>query len=35
VRQRAQLVPKVQIWYRSRLPWISDLESVRKVEAEP
>ncbi len=28
VKQRAELVPKLQIWTRSAMPWIGDLASV-------
>ena len=34
VRQRAALVPKLQIWARSEQPWIGDLDSIRKVEKQ-
>ena len=33
-RQRAELVPTVQIWCRSALPWLSGLESISKVETQ-
>ncbi len=31
-RQRGELPPKIQYWFRSALPWLSDLDSVAKVE---
>lgn len=34
-RQRAQLVPKTQIWSRSALRWLPDLGNVRKIERQP
>jgi hypothetical protein len=34
VRQRDQLVPKVQIWCRSEQPWLSGLGTIRKVEKQ-
>jgi hypothetical protein len=34
VRQRDTLVPKTQIWTRSRLRWADDLGSLRSVDAE-
>ena len=33
-RQRDQLVPKTQIWARSKLPWLDDLPGFRKVEKQ-
>jgi hypothetical protein len=35
VRQRDQLVPKVQIWCRSAQRWLGRLDGIRKVEAQP
>ena len=35
LRQRDQLAPKAQIWHRSALPWLPELESLRKVEKQP
>lgn len=35
VRQRAQLVPKLQIWCRSALPWTFDLDAIPKIENQP
>ena len=34
VRQRDQLIPNVQIWTRSRQPWVSEIDSVRSVETQ-
>jgi len=34
VRQRAVLVPKVQIWSRSQLHWVADLASVRSLDRQ-
>ena len=34
VRQRAALVPKVQIWTRSQLRWVTDLASVRRLDRQ-
>ncbi len=33
-RQRGELPPKIQYWSRSALPWLSDLDSVAKIEKE-
>ena len=35
VRQRAQLRPKVQLWCRSALPWVHELDAVRKLPKGP
>src|SRR2546423_6197697 len=35
VRQRAELVPKVQVWARSAQNWIDDLGSISKMEKQP
>jgi hypothetical protein len=35
VRQRDQLVPKVQIWCRSQPPWLAGLANIRSVDREP
>jgi len=35
VRQRAQFVPKVQIWSRSAEPWLDQLGAIRRVEKQP
>jgi hypothetical protein len=34
VRQRAQLVPKVQVWTRSAQPWLGALPQIRRVEKD-
>ena len=34
VRQRDQFVPKVQIWARSRQPWVDDIASIKSVETQ-
>jgi hypothetical protein len=28
IRQRADLTPKLQVWARSRLPWVMDLSGI-------
>lgn len=33
-RQRAELTPKKQIWFRSALHWLPDLDSIPKVERQ-
>ena len=33
-RQRDELPPKVQIWFRSAQRWLTDLESVPKIEKQ-
>jgi len=33
-RQRDRLVPKVQYWSRSALPWLSELDAVPRVETQ-
>ncbi len=33
-RQRAELTPKKQIWFRSALPWLPGLDSIPKVETQ-
>lgn len=30
-RQRAQLVPRMQVWCRSELPWLSQLGGLRRI----
>jgi hypothetical protein len=35
VRQRNELVPTVQIWCQSAMPWLGDLDSVPKIEGQP
>jgi hypothetical protein len=34
VKQRKQFKPQSQIWNRSRVEWLKDLESVKKVEMQ-
>jgi hypothetical protein len=34
VHQRDRLVPKVQIWSRSRQRWVSDLGAIRSIETQ-
>lgn len=34
-RQRGELVPKEQHWFRSAQPWVTNLASVRSVETQP
>ena len=34
VRQRAELRPKAQIWYRSALDWVKNLESLPQVSKQ-
>lgn len=34
LKQRAELRPKTQIWFRSVLPWALDLRDVRQVERQ-
>ena len=34
-RQRDELVPKVQLWFRSAQHWLDDLDSIRKMEKQP
>ena len=34
LRQRAQLRPSRQIWFRSALPWVADLRELRPVERQ-
>ncbi len=33
-RQRAELTPKKQIWFRSALPWLPGLDSIPKAEKQ-
>ncbi len=33
-RQCDELPPKIQIWFRSAQPWLSDLDSVAKIEKQ-
>ena len=34
LKQRAQLAPRSQIWYRSALPWTSDLRKVPQIDRQ-
>jgi hypothetical protein len=34
VRQRDQLVPKIQFWSRSQLHWLPSLASIPKIEKQ-
>ena len=34
-RQRDELIPKVQLWFRSAQHWVTDLGSIPKVEKQP
>src|SRR5262245_2193095 len=34
LKQRDQLEPKRQIWWRSARPWVTGLDSVRKIEKQ-
>ena len=34
LRQRDEIVPRSQIWSRSALPWLGELETIRKVEKQ-
>lgn len=35
VRQRGELVPKAQLWFRSAQRWVTDLDSIRRIETQP
>ncbi len=35
IRQRDQILPKVQVWARSAQPWVAHIGSLRKFEKEP
>jgi hypothetical protein len=35
IRQRAELRPRQQVWCRSALGWVMDLDSVRKIATQP
>jgi hypothetical protein len=35
VRQRDQLVPNMQVWFRSAQPWVARTDAMRKVERQP
>ena len=34
-RQRDELVPKKQLWFRSAQRWVTDIDSIPKVEKQP
>jgi hypothetical protein len=34
-RQRDELVPKVQLWFRSAQRWLADLGSIPKIDKQP
>jgi hypothetical protein len=34
-RQRDELVPKRQLWFRSAQNWVTDLGSIPKIEKQP
>jgi hypothetical protein len=34
LKQREQLPPRTQIWFRSALPWVTDLGNVRQIERQ-
>jgi hypothetical protein len=34
IRQRDQLVPKTQIWSRSRQHWLTDIGSMRTIDKQ-
>lgn len=34
-RQRAELAPRVQVWHRSALPWLSSVDGLRAHETQP
>jgi len=35
VAQRAELRPKVQLWCRSALAWVADIDSIRQIATQP
>ncbi len=35
IRQRAELMPKLQIWTRSAQHWLSELDGIKKLETQP
>jgi hypothetical protein len=35
IRQRAQLIPRDQYWFRSSQPWLPDLLTIKKQEKQP
>ena len=34
-RQRAELIPRLQVWCRSRLSWLDDLAAIPSVDTQP
>jgi len=34
-RQRMELVPRIQVWCRSRLSWLDNLDDIESVERQP
>lgn len=34
-RQRRELTPKLQIWCRSALPWIGNINAITKIQEQP
>jgi hypothetical protein len=34
IRQRDELVPKRQVWARSRQPWVDDLDEIVRIETQ-
>lgn len=34
LKQRAEIAPKLQIWTRSRLPWLDSLGSIRAIDQQ-
>ena len=35
IRQRAELVPKAQVWTRSAQHWLADMDSMKKMDTQP
>lgn len=35
IRQRDELVPKTQLWFRSSQRWLADLKSIPNIEKQP
>jgi hypothetical protein len=35
IRQRAQLIPSKQYWFRSSQAWLQDLPTIEKIEKQP
>jgi hypothetical protein len=33
--QRAEIIPKKQIWHRSAMEWVSDIDQMPKFEKQP